>query len=235
MLLDDLAVRVQDRLEEVREGLPNIGFNFWDLPTEIRPAIVEGMNEAALITAMPEIRVATPVTLNVGGLGGGLPPFVYAPPDDCVILLRIDAPGGGAVNKVFVCDLDRQIPGWEGKTGTTIKRWFPIGLSMFGVYPTLTAEQQVFMSYVAVPVPTGPPYSGTEVSPFRQEYNEAFEEYAAHVCRLKESGPDFQESIPELQNFQDRMVSLTKFVARTGLTRFTKMGRQAKINNIEMK
>ena len=197
------------------------------------------MDEAALITGMPEIRLATPVTLPVGGSGGGMPPFVYTFSSlgitDCLIMLRMDAGAGGAILKVFACDLDRQIPGWEGATGTYIKRWFPIGLTMFGVYPQQTAAQQVFISYVAVPIPTGPTYTGNETVPFRTEYNEAFEEYAAHVCRLKESGPDFQESIPELQNFQDRMVQLTKWSARTGLSRFTKLGRQAKVNNIELK
>ena len=40
--LSDLANAVQDKVEETR-GLPGV---FWNVQSEIYPAIVEGMNEA---------------------------------------------------------------------------------------------------------------------------------------------------------------------------------------------
>ena len=147
----------------------------------------------------------------------------------------MDMAGGGAIKKLFAVDLDRNNPFWESDSGTVIKRWFPIGMTYFGVYPTLTYPQQVTVTVVGWPIPTGQPYTGNEVSPFREEYNDAFHEYAAHVCRLKESGPDFQESIPQYQAWQDKMVELTKFAARRGLTRFYRLGRQAKVNDVVLK
>jgi hypothetical protein len=151
------------------------------------------------------------------------------------MLIRLDAVGGSAIKKLFAVDLDRDNPGWEFDLGTTVKRWFPIGMTLFGVYPTLTQPQQVQVTVVGFPIPTGQPYSGAEISPFRQEYNDAFHEYAHHVCRLKESGPDFQESLPAYQAWVDKLVELTRFAARRGLTRFYRLGRQAKINDVVLK
>jgi hypothetical protein len=233
MTLADLALQTQDRLEEFRD----LQGTFWSVPNEIYPAIVEGMNEAALITGEPELRTSN-VVLQPGGNVPGFPPFVYSlsalfPP--ALILIRVDAVGGGTVKKLFAVDLDRDNPTWESDTGMFIKRWFPLGMTFFGVYPMLTVPQQVQVTVLGFPIPTGQPYSGAEVSPFRQEYNDAFHEYAHHVCRLKESGPDFQESLPAYQAWVDKMVQLTKFAARRGLTRFYRLGRQVKINEVVLK
>jgi hypothetical protein len=227
--LGDLAAQTQDRLGEVRDG---IGI-FWNLQNEILPALVEGMNEASLITGDPEVRPTIAVTLNPGGIGGGFPPFVYAMPANALMLVRIDATNGGAIKKVLACDLDRNNPGWEGQTGPLINRWFPIGMKMFGVWPALTAAQQVLMTFVGFPETF--PYNTSQVSPFREEFNDAFPAYAAHICRLKESTVEFQQSLAEFQSFQDKMMSLTKFAARRGITRFTQTGRVSKINDVVMK
>jgi hypothetical protein len=108
-------------------------------------------------------------------------------------------------------------------------------MTMFGIYPQLTAPQQIGITYVGYPATDAYPYSGSDVSPFREEYNDGFTEYAAHVCRLKEGGADFQESIAQYQSFQDKMISLTKFAARRGISRFTKIGRQVKVNDVAVK
>lgn len=227
--LSDLADQTQDKLEETRG--PGI---FWNRQLEVYPAVVEGMNEASLITGDPEL-LSLNVTLNPGGFSSNFPPFVYQIPQTAILLVRMDAVGQGAIKKVFACDLDRNTPGWEGQTGLMIKRWFPIGMTMFGVWPTLVAPQIVNMTLLSFPVTVSPPYTGTEQSPFREEYNDAFSEYAAHICRLKEGGVDFQESIPQYQSYLDKMVSLTKFAARRGLSRFTRIGRQVKVNDVVLK
>jgi hypothetical protein len=224
--LQDIGYTVQDKLEEARG--PGI---FWNLQSELYPAIVEGMNEAALITGDPEQR-ALATTLVPGGTVSGAPPFVYAMPSTAILLVRMDAVGSGTIKKVFACDLDRNNPGWEGETGDVIKRWFPIGLTMFGIWPALIAPVMVNLTVLSFPITTNAPYTGAEVSPFREEYTDAFSEYAAHIARLKEGGVDFQESIPQYQSFQDKMVSLTKFAARRGLSRFTRIVRQTKVNDV---
>lgn len=228
--LQTLAGQTQEKLEEpIGNGI------FWDLNAEIYPAIVEGMNEAALITGDPEVRPTTPITLTPGGIGNGFPPFVYAMPPTSLLIVRIDSTAGTAISKVLACDLDRNVPGWEGQTGPAIKRWFPVGMGLFGVWPALTAPQQVMMTVLGFPVPVNSSLYPTTLSPFRDEYNDGFTEYAAHICRLKEGGVDFQESIPQFQSFQDKMVSLTKFAVRRGISRFTKLGRQTKINDVVVK
>jgi hypothetical protein len=226
-----LALQVQDRLEEPRDGVGT----FWNVANEVNPSLVEGMNEAALITGDPEVRPNAFLTLQVGGNVPGMPPFCYAMPADAFLLVRIDAVGQGSIKKVLVGDLDRLQPGWEGQSDRQIKRWFPIGMTMFGVWPQLTGPQQVRITYVGFPTTDAYPYSGTDVSPFREEYNDGFVEYAAHICRLKESGVDFQESIAQYQSYLDKMVSLTKFAARRGISRFTRIGRQTKLNEIAVK
>lgn len=228
--LQQLANAVQDKLEEPR------GFGiYWNAQNEINPALVEAMNEAALITGDPEVRPGVVTTLQVGGGVAGYPPFIYPMPTDALLIVRLDSTTSGAIKKITTCDLDRLYPGWEGQTGSTIKRWFPVGMSLFGVWPQLTVPQQIRLTYVGFPVTDSYPYSSTDVSPFREEYNDGFTEYAAHVCRLKESGPDFQQSIPQYQSFLDKMTSLTKFAARRGISRFTKIGRQANINDVMLK
>lgn len=225
-----LAAAVQNKLEEpVGAGI------YWNAANEINPALVEGMNEAALITGDPEVRPGVFTNLQVGGGIAGMPPYVYPLPANALLLVRIDAVGQGAVKKITASDLDRLYPGWEGQSNPTFKRWFPIGMTMFGIWPQLTAPQQVLLTYVGFPATDSYPYSGSDVSPFREEYNDGFTEYAAHICRLKESGADFQESIPQYQSFLDKMMSLTKFAARRGITRFTRLGRQVKVNDVVMK
>lgn len=220
---------MQDRLEE-----PHGAGIFWNLSAEIYPALVEGMNEASILAGDPEVRSAL-ITLGPGNTAPGMPLFVYAMPAASLLIVRLDTVGGGAIKKVFVRDLDRHYPGWESDSGPVIRRWFPVGMTLFGVYPTLQADQQVLMTTIGFAMPNGQPYSGSEIIPFREEYLDGFQEYAAHVCRLKEAGPDFQESIPSLQAFQDKMVQLTKFAARRGISRFTKLGRQAQVNNVAVK
>lgn len=231
--LAQLGARVQDRLEETRDG---VGV-FWSVPNEIYPALVEGMDEAALITGEPELRTVN-VTLQPGGNVIGLPPFIYSLPalfPQALLLIRIDSTDGSAIKKVFAVDLDRDDPAWESDSGWVIKRWFPIGMTLFGVYPALRRPQDVQVSFLGYPIPTGYPYSGAEVSPFREEYNDSFHEYAEHICRLKESGQDFQESIPAYQMWVDKMVQLTRFAARRGLTRFYRLGRQTKVSDVVLK
>jgi hypothetical protein len=211
----DIEQRVQFRLEEQADDIGT----FWSVQNEIRPTIVEAMNEATLITGEPQVRAKVTFTIPASTV---FTPLVM--PTDAIALLRVEGPGGLPTKKCWIWDLDKQFPGWETMTGDTPRYWVPFGLSQFLIFPCLTAPVQVVLNYVQVPVNVAPPYTGTEVIPFQSEYIEGFEDYAAHILRLKEGNPDFAQSVPEYQKFLSAMEELSSFAYRKNSLRFTRTG-----------
>lgn len=211
----DIETRVQARLEETADDIGT----FWLVQNEIRPAIIEAMNEATLITGEPQVRAKAVFTIPAS--------VVFTPlslPSDAIALLRIEGANSLPTKKCWLWDLDKQFPGWETKTGDVPRFWFPFGLTQFGIYPCLKADVQVVLNYVQIPVNTPPLYDGTEPVNFQNEYIEGFEEYAAHVLRLKEGEPDFGQSIPEYQKFLASMEELSSFAYRKNSLRFSRTG-----------
>lgn len=209
-LISDLEVEVQDRLEEARDG---VGV-FWDLQNEIRPLIVEAMNVATLITGDPEVRPKQMFTVAPGQ-------NLQTMPSGGLALLRVEGVSNLPIKKVQVKDLDRHYYQWQNDSGDVPQLWFPFGLGAWGVYPKLTAEVQVRITYVGFPVNEGRPYSGAEALPFQDEYREAFSDYATHAARLKEGGAEFDESIAGYNRFLSRMQEMSKYAYRKGVVRFT--------------
>lgn len=228
--INDIAVRVQQRLEEVA-GPPGV---FWDYQNEVLPAVVEAMNEASLITGVVQVTQSAIMTLPINTT-------YIAMPANIVALLRIQGPP--AVKKTDLYSLDQMLPGWQlaGGTGANpavqqIQYWFPVGLNSFGIYPKLTATQQVRITYLAYPVVVPPPYTGTETVPYQQEFQDALEEYAAHTLRLKEAGYEFEASQANYQQFLDTMRSLSIFQARhDSLVWTTASGAKVRVNPVEVR
>lgn len=211
----DIETLVSARLEEPTDG---IGI-FWSVQNEVRPAIVEAMNEATLITGEPQVRAKVPFTIPAS--------TVFTPlslPSDALALLRVEGANSLPAKKCWMWDLDKQFPGWETMVGDKPRFWFPYGLTKVGFFPCLTADVQVVLNYVQIPVNTAPTYTGAEVIPFQSEYIEGFEEYAAHILRLKEGDPDFGQSMPEYQKFLAAMEELSSFAYRKNSLRFTRTG-----------
>jgi hypothetical protein len=218
--LATLGSLVQQRLEEpVGPGI------FWSLQQEIYPGLVEAMNEAALITGEPEIRQAAPFSL-------GPNQTVFSLPSNAIALLRVQAPNW--VQKTSLWDMDRMLPGWEGDVGFTPDYWFPIGLNQFGIHPQLEATVQCALTFIALPVPTGRPYTGSEPADFQQEFEEGFVDYCAHVLQLKEGGEEFMQSAKLYDRFLSKMVELSNFSYRKGSLRFTRtIGAPARVTPVE--
>jgi len=218
--LATLGALTQQRLEEpVGPGI------FWSLQNEIYVTLVEAMNEACLITGEPEIRQSTPFTLTANTTVFTLPPAAMG-------LIRIQAPNW--LDKTSLWDLDRMLPGWESDLGTVPDYWFPIGLTQFGIHPQLESDAQAFLTYIALPVPTGRPYTGVEDVNFQNEFDEGFVDYSAHVLQLKEGGEEFIQSSKLYDRFLSKMVELSNFSWRTGSLRFTRtVGVPARINPTE--
>lgn len=208
--LNDLGGRVQDRLEEVRG--PG---QFWSLQNEVYVNLVEAMNEAMLLTGEPQIRPSSVTSLTQNS---NLQPL----PAGALAVIRVEGLNSVAIRKFYTCDLDRQYPAWENDTATSISAWFPVGLTQWGVYPKLTVPQQVIVTYIGFPVTAPLPYTGAENVPYQEEYCEGFVDYAAHVCRLKESGSEFQESMAEYDRFLGKMQDMTSFAKRKDRLRYTR-------------
>lgn len=219
---NSLALTVQQRLEE--PAGPGI---FWSYEDEILPAVVEAMNEAAMLTGVVQTAQTQPYTIAAN--------TSYFPlPKNAIALIRVLSPAYTRKTSVFALDnLNRS---WQNDTGLAIQAWFPAGVTMFGVYPQVTAEVQVMLTYLAYPVTVPPPYTGNEPVPFQSEFHESLEQYAAHVLRLKEAGQDFEGSQTIYQEFLKTMGTLDAFETRRDSLTFTRgVGASVRVNPVEVR
>lgn len=265
--ISNLEENVQSRLEEdisTAVGYGSGGYGsggyggstsagdgvFWSVQNEIRPALVEAMFEATLITGEPQVRskVIYTVPAATGGYGGGGyggggygegegPIFTpLAMPSDAIAILRVEGPGGLPVRKLWIWDLDKHYPGWETSVGDEPLYWVPFGLTQWGIVPNLTSPVQVILDYVQIPVNAPRPYTGAEPVPFQEEYQDAFEDYAQHVCQLKEAGAEFEQSFGAYNRFLAKMSELSNFAYRKNSLRFTRaVGAPADISEIRVR
>src|SRR6185437_3434869 len=207
--LAHIGTEVQQRLEEV----PGPGM-FWQLQAELYPLIVEGMNEAMLITGDPELKLSTPFQVAPQQTWQAMPAGLVA-------ILRIEGPDGLPIKKETLLGLDRFQPGWENDPASADPvAWFPLGLTQWGIYPQLSGPMNVLISGIGWPVNVARPYSGTEAVPFGEEYREGFAEYAAHVASFKEGGGEFEQSLIKYRSFRDKMLEMSKFAYRKDSLRF---------------
>jgi hypothetical protein len=207
--ISDLEVLVQDRLEETRDG---VGV-FWNLKNELRPLLVEAMSEAILITGLPQVRAGTPFTLAANTR-------LFSLVSPAFVVTRMD--GATTIEKTSFWALDQDRHNWEADSGPLPLRWFPFGVGQFGIYPTLTAPVQVFLTTLNFPVSVSSPYTGTETVPFSVGFQESLASYAASMARLKESGSDFVNGLVQYERFLSKMGELSKFGDRIGKLRFTR-------------
>jgi hypothetical protein len=214
--ISSLEVQVQNQLEEA----PDDSGIFWSVEYEIRPALIEAMCEATVITGEPQFRAtSSPFTVPSS--------TVFAPltlPSDAVALLRVEGGDGYAIQKCSIWDLDRHYPGWEVATGNNPTFWFPFGLGQFGIYPNLTANINVILSYVQLPFLTAPPWNGTQVIPFQPEYYDGLMDAAQHYLQLKEGDPEFSQSFAAFNRFLASCEQMSNFAWRKNSLRFTKTG-----------
>lgn len=181
----DLAPQVIARLEEANPPV------FWQLNTEIYSATVEGINDLLLLLGRPTNTVNLPVTLLPNTIWQPMPPGMFCITD-------IQGPGAAAY-KLTLWDMDftqaSWQSSWENDLSDSLQRWFPIGLTNFGIHPAVSVPQPVTVTGIQLVTTETWPYDGTVAFPFQDEVASAIEMYAAHYCRLKESGNEFSESL----------------------------------------
>ncbi len=180
-----LSNQTCSRLEE-QPGAPI----FWNLEFELYTALVESLNEMLLLVGRPSIQANSPFVLT--------PLTVWQTmPKGCLAILDIYS--AQPLWKVSLRDLDyiqsSWNSAWELDTAQFPVRWAPAGVNMFVVHPAPTTPITVTINYIQYPVTSPFPYDGTQTVPFHDEYFQAFEEYAAHYARIKETGAEFNDSI----------------------------------------
>jgi hypothetical protein len=72
---------------------------------------------------------------------------------------------------------------------------------MFVVHPAPSQPQTVNVTAIQYPVTSTWPYDGTQAVPFEDNFFQLLEEYAAHYCRIKEMGGEFQEGMKLFESY----------------------------------
>ncbi len=180
--ISTLIPYVEARLEE---NSPSI---FWKEDEEIASALMEAQCDLMLLVARPDQTVSVPFTIQPNTPWQVLPTGLFA-------MTNMQGPSS-EVWKVTLEDMDYGLVSgsdWEEDVGDTVKKWFPIGMGKFGVWPSVKQEQTVLITGVTSPIIGIWPYDGTQPIVFHGEEYVTLEKYAAAYCRLKEGGFEFEE------------------------------------------
>jgi hypothetical protein len=207
-----LATLVPDLAGRVEETNPNAPV-FWSLTYEFLPSLVDAMFEAALITGTVQainitVRLAANTTYFAlqNNTSIGIPPGVIA-----ALRLRLPWP----IRKTSLKGLSDIIPGWQNvPPATSLRAWFPLGTSAFGIFPQLASPQQAVMDFIVNPVNVPRPYNTAIGVPFQDEFTSAFPEYAAVMLRAKELGLESEAASTVLDEYMSQMKALSMFQNR---------------------
>lgn len=214
MILSQLLPDVLGRAEE---NLPTAtylpGPTFWDLAGEVYPQMVDGMFEAALITGVVQLSNVT-VTLAADTTFFSLQNNVsIGIPKGVIGAIRLKAPY--PIRKTTLKKMDDMIPAWQqAAPGTQLISWFPLGVSMFGIYPQLNAEATVTMDFIYSPCNEYRPYTGNETLPFQTEFTDFIAQYGATMLRMKEGGAEAEEAETVYKEYLGNMRQLSAFQTR---------------------
>lgn len=213
--LQQSADMVEERLEEV-VGVPV----FWNENLEIFTAIVEAICEATLLVGRPTQIVNVPYQIT--------PNTPWQPvPTGVLCITDIQGPRE-QIWKWTLRDQDYTQVGngsdWENDVtpGQTIFRWWPMGFTQFGVWPSVPHAQTVYITGIASPVVSVWPFLNTQVINLHDEFLQAIEKYAAHYLRIKESSEEFQSSVMLYEGFMADMKRMTAIEDRRDPYIFTR-------------
>src|ERR1039458_463927 len=183
----DMVPQLAARVEETNPFAPI----FWGLNTEFYSALVEACSDLLILIGRPTNTVSLPVTLLPNSVWQPMPPGMFC-------IANVQGPDGD-VYKFTQFDMDFSQASWgsdyENDLGDSVKQWWPLGLTAFGIHPSVEVPQPVIVTGIQLVTQESWPYDGTVVSPFHEEVNSILEMYAAHILRLKEGGAEFQQSL----------------------------------------
>jgi len=196
---------------------------FWSLNMEAYSAVVEAICEATLLVGRPTQIVNVTYTIQPNTPWQTMPSGVLCITD-------IQGPGS-AVWKSTLRDQDYlqlyNSSTWENDVSsqTTINRWFPVGFTQFGVWPSIPStagSQTVTITGIQSPVQSLWPWSGSQSINLHDEFLQAIEKYVAHYLRMKESGFEFQTAMDLYDGFMADMQRMTAIEDRRDPYLFTR-------------
>jgi len=202
--ISTLATNVLARLEENYTDGPV----FWNLQFEIYTYLAEAENDLLMLIGRPTQTVAVPFTL--------VPNTPWQSPPSGVFLITGITGQQSQLRKVNLYDMDFNQSSWgsDWQSDTSASgpvRWGNLGFNWFFVHPAPTTPQSVLLDAIQYPVPvSGYPYTGATTVPFHDETFQWLEMYASHMCRMKESGQDFQESLSLYKGYLEGAKRLTE-------------------------
>ncbi len=204
---------VLERLEETVSPI------FWTRP-EMLLYLNEGMKELN--------NLAAKIHLESGVVTDSDDNF-YAPPANTIAVMAASV-GDKSLERTTLEDLDREDRNWEGKVGTILKRWAPIGCNLFAIFPrpgvptpasafstgfssgfgaggflTITVDFQVLKIPDTIE-------DNSDPIDLDDEFIEALQDYTFHIARFKEGGPEFQIALTAFRNALARMGDVARKV-----------------------
>jgi hypothetical protein len=204
-------------LQRVEDPAPGV---FWSEQFEAFTAINEALCEATLLVARPvqiinQLYSLTPNT-----------PWQTMPSG---FLCITDIQGPSSLTwKWTLRDMDYVQsswgPDWENDVSSTqtFRAWFPLGFTMFGIWPSVPYTTNVTITGIQSPIQSIWPFSGSQTVPLHDEFLQAIEKYAAHYLRIKESGAELQTSMALYQGFMEDMKRMTAIEDRRDPYIFTR-------------
>ena len=184
--ISTLAANLQSRLEE-----PSGPGAWWSLQYELYTALAEAENDLMLLVGRPTQIVNVPFSLAPNTVWQTLPKGYFAITD----IQGFSSP----LYKVNLWDMDYLMsswgPDWTQDVDQVAARWAPIGFNMFAIHPAVSTAQTVNVTAIQYPMTDVWPYTGAEAVPFEDNFFQLLEVYAAHYCRIKEIGGEFQEGM----------------------------------------
>jgi hypothetical protein len=150
------------------------------------------MSDLMLLVGRPTQVVNIPYNLTLNSIWQPMPKGLF-------LITDMRGPQG-QIHKVDLHSQDYVQSSWQSdwesdSSPNGPQRWMPINLTMFAVHPAPSVPQTVALDGIAYPVAQPWPWDGSQPVSFQDEFFSALEMYSAHVCRIKENGAEFQESL----------------------------------------
>jgi hypothetical protein len=164
---------------------------FWTR-AELFVHLNDGMMELNLMAGKYQSEQAFAPTVNT----------IQTTPAGIIGILHIGTSSKVLIRKRSLEGMDREKRSWanEVSPNNVIKRWGPVGLNLFFVYPKLNAPgMTVNLTTLDMPGVIG---EGTTI-PLDEEYVEALIDYTFHMARFKEGGQEFSLAMKNYEEFRE--------------------------------
>ena len=199
-----MSTRTLERLDEIDAGGTAPSAVYYGGPGEVTAALNEAQRFFCLLTLALENTVT--FTLDAGaGVFYHMRP-VYP---DWLLPLRVTLLSGTRVRPTRIADLDLYDSAWQTTTGTAPLRYAALGFDFLILYPQLSAEGAVNITYARAPVALA---SDTDIPEIPEQHHPDLVDYAICRLRMKEGGQEFAKTLPYFNRFLDGAQEYSKYV-----------------------